>query len=130
MTAKKKIGKSAEQVAMEDALEVVLERADWVQDRMREFFSEEYDVDEVVQEWVGENAETQVYEWLEQKYDDEGPDGAVFKQIVQDACQKAVKQYMTEQIMLMLLDEVRANMGKLLGRAMKDYMNEVNQAKE
>lgn len=118
--------KSPEQVAMEDALETVLERADWVQDRMRDYFSEEYDVDEVVQEWIDENVEDKLYAWLDDKYDEEGPDGDVFKKVVQDACREAVKEFMTEQIMLSLLDEVRANMGKLLGRALNDYMASIN----
>lgn len=126
----KKLAKSAEQVAMEDALETVLERADWVQDRLHEYFNSEYDVDEVVQEWVGENAEDKLFEWLDGKYDDVGPDESTLESIVRDACHKAVKKLMTEQIMLALLDEVRANMGAILGRAMKDYVNNINQAKE
>lgn len=109
-----------------DALEIVLERADWVKDRLDRYFDEEYDVDEVVNDWVEEGAEQCIHEWLDDKYDEFGPDGATFAQIIQDACAKAVKQHMTEQIMLMLLDEVRANMGRLLGRALHDYMNEVN----
>ena len=114
---------------MVDALEIVLERADWVRDRMKTFFSEEYDVDEVVQEWVGENVEQTMRDWLDDKYDEFGPDGKTFEQIVRDSCHTAVKNYMTEKIMLMLLDEVRANMGKLLGKAVSDYVNSINQEK-
>ena len=126
MTTKKKFGKSAEQVAMEDALEVVLERADWVQDKLKLTLEEDYDIEDMVTEWVDENLEDKLYDWLEQKYDDEGPDDTTLKGIVKDACKEAVKQYMTEQIMLELLDEVRANMGKLLGRAVNDYMTSIN----
>ena len=114
---------------MVDALEIVLERADWVKDRMKTFFSEEYDVDEVVQEWVGVNVEQTMRDWLDDKYDEFGPDGKTFEQIVRDSCHTAVKNYMTEKIMLMLLDEVRANMGKLLGKAVSDYVNSINQEK-
>lgn len=114
---------------MVDALEIVLERADWVSDRLHKFFDEEYDVDEVVQEWVGENVEQTMRDWLDDKYDEFGPDGKTFEQIVRDACHTAVKNYMTEKIMLMLLDEVRANMGKLLGKAVSDYVNSINQEK-
>jgi len=127
MTNKKK---SPEQVAMEDALEVVLERADWVTDRINTYLEEEFHIDDVVSEWCEEALEENLHEWLDTKYDDEGPEGEMFKQIVQDACRVAVKEFMTESIMLVLLDEVRANMGKLLGRAVSDYMNEVNQVKE
>ena len=112
---------------MVDALEIVLERADWVSDRLHKFFDEEYDVDEVVQEWVGENVEQTMRDWLDDKYDEFGPDGKTFEQIVRDSCHTAVKNYMTEKIMLMLLDEVRANMGKLLGKAVSDYVNSINQ---
>jgi hypothetical protein len=122
--------KSPEQVAMEDALEVVLERADWVGDRINTYLEEEYDIEQVVDDWCEESLEEHVNSWLDAKYDDEGPDDSTFKKVVQDACRHAVKEFMTEAIMLELLDEVRANMGKLLGRAMKDYMNEVNQVKE
>lgn len=114
---------------MVDALEIVLERADWVSDRLHKFFDEEYDVDEVVQEWVGENVEQTMRDWLDDKYDEFGPDGKTFEQIVRDSCHTAVKNYMTEKIMLMLLDEVRANMGKLLGKAVSDYVNSINQEK-
>jgi len=127
MTNKKK---SPEQVAMEDALEVVLERAEWVTDRINTYLEEEFHIDDVVSEWCEEALEENLHEWLDTKYDDEGPEGEMFKQIVQDACRVAVKEFMTESIMLVLLDEVRANMGKLLGRAVSDYMNEVNQVKE
>lgn len=112
---------------MVEALEIVLERADWVDDRLHKFFDEEYDVDEVVQEWIGENSEQTMREWLDDKYDECGPDGQVFEQIVRDACAKAVKEHMTEKIMLMLLDEVRANMGRLLGKAVSDYVDSINQ---
>lgn len=112
---------------MVEALEIVLERADWVDDRLHKFFDEEYDVDEVVQEWIGENSEQTMREWLDDKYDECGPDGQVFEQIVRDACHLAVKNYMTEKIMVMLLDEVRANMGKLLGKAVSDYVDSINQ---
>lgn len=126
MTAKKKFGKSAEQVAMEDALEVVLERADWVTDRINTYLEEQYDMEDAINEWIEENVEDSLHEWLEEKYADEGPDDTQFKKIVQDACRSAVKEFMTEQIMLVLLDEVRANMGKLLGRALNDYMTSIN----
>jgi hypothetical protein len=126
MTAKKKIAKTAEQVAMEDALEVVLERADWVDHRITAYLEEEYQIDEMVNEWCEESLEEHMTSWLDNKYDDEGPDGEVFKKVVQDACRHAVKEFMTEAIMLELLDEVRANMGKLLGRAVNDYMTSIN----
>lgn len=114
---------------MVDALEIVLERADWVSDRLHKYFTEEYDVDEVVQDWIGESAEETMRGWLDDKYDAFGPDGKTFEQIVRDSCHTAVKNYMTEKIMLMLLDEVRANMGRLLGKAVSDYVNSINQEK-
>lgn len=130
MATKKNFGKSAEQVQMEDALEVVLERANWVHDRLRASLEEDYDVEDMVTDWVDENLEAKMCDWLENKYDDEGPDDSVFKKVVQDACRKAVKEFMTEQVMLALLDEVRANMGKLLGRALNDYMTSINKERK
>ena len=122
--------KSPEQVAMEDALEVVLERADWVDEKITTYLEEEYQIDEVINEWCEESLEENLNVWLDSKYDDEGPDGEAFKQVVQDACRHAVKEFMTNAIMVELLDEVRANMGKLLGRAVSDYMNSINNTKE
>lgn len=108
------------------ALEVVLQQADWVGDRLDTHLKEEYDIDEYVSDWIDEAAQDSLYQWLDNKYEEIGPDDSTLKSIVRDACQEAVKKYMSEQIMLALLDEVRANMGKLLGRALKDYMDDVN----
>lgn len=126
MTTKKKLGKSADQVAMEDALEVVLERAEWVDDKLRKYMDDEYDINQVVDEWIDDHMENALHNWLDDKYDSEGPDGSSFEKIVKDACAKSVKEHITDQIMLGLLDEVRKNMGKMLGRAMHDCMNDVN----
>lgn len=123
---KKKLPKTQEQLDMVDAVEVVLERADWAHDMLDKHLKEEYDIDEYVNDWIDETAEEKLYEWLDNKYDEVGPDDSTLKAIVKDACGKAVKELMTEQVMLMLLDEVRANMGKILGRALKDYMDDVN----
>lgn len=108
------------------ALEVVLQQADWVGDRLDAHLKDEYDIDEYVSDWIDEAAQDSLYQWLDNKYEEIGPDDSTLKSLVRDACQEAVKKYMTEQIMLALLDEVRANMGKLLGRALKDYMDDVN----
>lgn len=109
------------------ALEVVLQQADWVGDRLDAHLKDEYDIDEYVSDWIDEAAQDSLYQWLDNKYEEIGPDDSTLKSLVRDACQEAVKKYMTEQIMLALLDEVRANMGKLLGRAVSDYVDSINQ---
>lgn len=111
---------------MVEALEIVLQQAEWVGDRLDAHLKDEYDIDEYVSDWIDEAAQDSLYQWLDNKYEEIGPDDSTLKSIVRDACQEAVKKYMSEQIMLSLLDEVRANMGKLLGRALKDYMDDVN----
>jgi hypothetical protein len=117
MTKKKEVDTD-----MVSALEVVLQQAEWVGDRLDAHLKDEYDIDEYVSNWIDEAAQESLYEWLDNKYEEIGPDDSTLESIVKDACQEAVKKYMTEQIMLALLDEVRANMGKLLGRAVKDYI--------
>lgn len=126
MATRKKATPRKEQMEMVDALEIVLERADWVTDRIHTFLEDEYDINDAVGSWIEEELAEALHIWLDEKYDDEGPDGSTFEKVVRDAVQVAVKKYMTDGIMLMLLDEVRANMGKLLGRAVKDYMDSIN----
>ena len=121
--------KKAVDTDMVDALEVVLERAEWVTDRINKYLEEEYEIDEVIDEWCDDTLEEKLYAWLDEKYNDEGPDATTFEQIIKDACHIAVKKHMTHSIMLELLDEVRANMGSILGRALKDYTDSLNQPK-
>lgn len=114
---------------MVDALEIVLERAEWVDVKIKTYLEEEYEIDEIIDEWCDEALEEKLHAWLDDKYDDEGPDETTLSAIIKDACRHAVKEFMTEQIMLELLDEVRANMGKILGRALKDYTDSITQTK-